>query len=264
MAFEWIQLKDGLLKKIIQKGIEGKRPRFWSEVMGKVIKFPTDSEQENSLPFPEENATENLSLFRIGVANDEWTRILELCIQLMDEGEAPTLPNWDREEVIKVSKQLKEQGISLHREKQIIDSFYFFGRALKLLIPLEVRLTHELARNPENKDEETIRLKGEITSLVASMYNNLAACQLAEAHYRHVIYLCDQVLERTPTDVKAIYRKASALFGLKQFQDSFDVVKIGLALDPTNKAIVALKRQVVAACNEQEKTFAQGIKKFFH
>ncbi|KAK4025800.1 FK506-binding protein-like [Daphnia magna] len=290
MTFEWIQLKEGLLKKIIQKGKEGKRPRFWSEVTGKLIKFPLGSNQDNSVLLPEENTTENLSLFRIGVAHDELTRILELCIQLMDEGEvsqfraktrngewiefqlylyeivsqAPPMPDWDRSEVIRVSKQLKEKGVSLHRGKQIIDSFYFFGRALKLLIPLEVRLTHDLSRNPENKDEETIRLKDEITSLVASIYNNLAACQLAAAHYRHVVYLCDQVLERTPTDLKAIYRKASALFGLKQFQDSFDVVKIGLALDPTNKAIVTLERQVVAACNEQEKTFVKGIKKFFH
>ncbi|XP_057367878.1 FK506-binding protein-like [Daphnia carinata] len=290
MAFDWIQLKEGLLKKVIQKGNEGKRPRFWSEIMGKVIKFPLGSDQEDSVLLPEENTTENLSLFRIGFGNDEWTRILELCVQLMDEGEvsqfraktrngewlgfqlyldeivsqAPTMPCWDRAEVITVSKQLKEQGISLYRGKRIIDSFYFFGRALKLLIPLEVRLTHELARNPENKDEETIRLKDDITSLVASMYNNLAACQLAVSHDRHVVYLCDQVLERTPTDLKAIYRKASALFGLKQFQDCFDVVKIGLTLDPTNKAIGTLERQVFAACKEQEKTFAQGIKKFFN
>lgn len=239
MTFEWIQLKEGLRKKMIEKGNEGKRPRFWSQVEGKVIRFPLGSDQENPMLLPEENATETFSLFRIGVAHDERSRILELCLELMEEGEvsqfraktrneewigfqlylhgivsqAPLVPSWDISEVIEVSKQLKEQAVSLHREKKIIDSFYVFGRGLKLLIPSEVRLTYQLARNPEIKDEETIKLKEEVTSLVASAYNNLAACQLAATHYKHVLYLCDQVLERTSTDLKAIYRKASALMG---------------------------------------------------
>ena len=76
-----------------------------------------------------------------------------------------------------------------------------------------MRLIKQLADNCERKDEAEV-LKKEITSSAASMYNNLAACQLVEANYGHVIFLCDQVLERVPSDSKAIYRKASALLGI--------------------------------------------------
>jgi hypothetical protein len=238
MTFEWIEIKKGLSKKVIDKGNEGKRPRFWSLINGKVIKFQQRSDEENPIP----ETTEELSMLRIGVAHDEWFRIIELCFQLMDECEvsqfraitreaacitfelhlisivsqASPIPCWVVSEVIEVSKQLKGQGVALHREKKIIDSFYVFAQALKLLIPLEVRLIKQLADNRERKDEAEV-LKKEITSSVASMYNNLAACQLVEANYGHVVFLCDQVLERVPSDSKAIYRKASALLGILSY-----------------------------------------------
>lgn len=236
MTFEWIEMKKDLAKKVVEKGHQGKRPRFWCQIDGKVITFQPGTEEGN----PIADTTEELSMFRIGVAHDEWSRILELCLQLMDEREvslfrtktregecitfelhlisiisqASPIPCWEVSEVIQVSKQLKEQGITLHRDKKTIDSFYVFARALKLLIPLEVRLIKQLADNRENKDEEAEVLKKDVTALVASIYNNLAACQLVEANYRHVLHLCDQVLERAPSDPKAIYRKASALLGI--------------------------------------------------
>ncbi|XP_046450206.1 FK506-binding protein-like [Daphnia pulex] len=233
MTFEWIEMKKDLAKKVIEKGHQGKRPRFWSQIDGKVIKFQPGTEEGN----PIADTTEQLSMFRIGVAHDEWSRILELCLQLMDEREASPIPCWEVSEVIQVSKQLKEQ---------------------------EVRLIKQLADNRENKDEEAEVLKKDVTALVASIYNNLAACQLLEANYRHVLHLCDQVLKRAPSDPKAIYRKASALLGLRQFQDSLETVKMGLVLDPSNKAMQSLEKKANNYCIQQRNEFAKGMKKFFH
>ena len=51
--------------------------------------------------------------------------------------------------------------------------------------------------------------------------------------------------------------------GLKQYQNALDVVKIGLALDPTNKAMQNLKKKAAYFCTQQEQGLVKGMKKFF-
>ena len=314
MMSEWIHLKKDFLKKIIVKGNEGQRPRFWSQVNVKISKFPQDSDLEEQISLPSESSSEEeFSGLRIGVPQDEWSRIVDICLLLMDEYEVsqfrtktrdggwirfqihlisivhqPLLvPFWEVPEVMDVSKQLKELGISLYRDNRSIDSFHLFSRALKLVLPIEVRLTKQLADNAENKDEEKELWKKEISLQVTSLYNNLAACQLANENYSYVLHLCDQALERNQSDPKTVYRKVSALIGkfnvitylciyflvsfliyvqfkgLKQYQNALDVVKIGLALDPTNKAMQNLKKKAAYFCTQQEQGLVKGMKKFF-
>jgi hypothetical protein len=50
---------------------------------------------------------------------------------------------------------------------------------------------------------------------------------------------------------------------LKQYQDSLEMVKIGLVLDPTNKAMQSLKKKATDYCTKQKEEFAKGMKKFF-
>lgn len=233
VASEWIHLKKDFSKKVILNGNEGKRPRFWSEVDGKICKTIVDSTTLCS-----EN-WEEFSKLRIGMASDEWSRLIETCLQLMNEGEVSEfrartlegksiefqinlinivsqpalLPYWEVSEVIQVSKQMKDLAVLLHKEKKTIDSYYLFSRALKTLLPVEIKLTKQLANDAEKKDETKELLKENVTTTVASLYNNLAACQLLEANFGYALQLCDQALERTPSDLKAIYRKASALIG---------------------------------------------------
>lgn len=222
---DWSQLSPGLEKKAIQTGIRGKRPRFWSEVEISVDDTPSTE--------PLLTSEEGCTKVCIGLALDESSRTLHTALQLMDEGEVshfrakksddswtifklyliritelkPPLDCWDTEEIQRVAGQLKEQGISLFREKRIVDSFHLFSRSLKLVLPLEVRL------NTPKSVDSTIDFEHEIRQFVSSLYNNLAACQLEKKNHASVLYLCDQVLERNPKEVKAIYRKATALNG---------------------------------------------------
>jgi len=221
---DWSQLAPGLEKKVIQAGIRGNRPRFWSEVEISVDGTPSP---EPLLP------SGDCTKVCIGLSLDESSRTLHTALQLMDEGEVshfrakksddswtifklhllriielkPPLDCWDSEEVQRVAGQLKDQGISLFREKRIVDSFHLFSRSLKLVLPLEVRL-----KTPKSV-ETNIDFEREIRQFVSSLYNNLAACQLEKKNYASALYLCDQVLERNPNEVKAIYRKATALNG---------------------------------------------------
>lgn len=240
---EWILLKKDFSKKVISGGTKGKRPRFWSEVDGRLRRIPLDSELVEATSPIDLSPWQEFFKLRIGVTNDEWSRIVDTSLQLIDEGEvsefrakmrdgtligfqlhlikivsqAQLLPFWEVSQVVEVSRELKQLAVSLFKEKKTIDSFYLFSRAVKTLIPVETLLARQLAVNSENKDETTEHTKKEITAIVASLYSNLAACQLLESNYEHVLHLCDQALNRDPSDLKAIYRKGSALIGKFQF-----------------------------------------------
>lgn len=54
------------------------------------------------------------------------------------------------------------------------------------------------------------------------------------------------------------------LKGLRQFQDSLEMVKMGLVLDPSNKAMQSLEKKANNYCIQQKNEFAKGMKKFFH
>lgn len=236
MASEWIRLNDDLSKKIIHKGTLGNRPHFWSEVE---LKFVRCSLESDILPPVLCSSSEDCVRVRVGKACDEWSRILNVSIQLMDEGElslfraksgdgtliefqlnlvtivsqALLLPLWEVPNMIEVGHELKNLGVTLHKEKRTVDSFHLFAQALKILLPAEVRLTQQVAANSENVDEQARIWKEEITPTISSLYSNLAACQLEKGNYDMVLHLCDNALERNPSDSKAIYRKASALIG---------------------------------------------------
>lgn len=187
-------------KKVIRAGSRGKRPRFWSQV-----------EVEASLAGHVE--------LRIGEGSDKWARWVDTALQLMDEGEESRfrvridedstatfdlhliriislsfpLDSWSPDDVLRVAEALKDRGVSLHKAGRITDSFHHFSRALRLVLPLEERHSE--------------RFRG----LISSLYNNLAACQLDQSHFPQALYLSGQALERRSSDVKALYRKASAL-----------------------------------------------------
>lgn len=222
----WIQLGPRLEKKVIQTGTKGKRPKFWDEV---------DIKVDDSQSMDGERRV------RIGLAFDECSRTVQKALQLMDEYEVsqfryqvldgseysektfrlhlvrmvtnmPPLDAWSSEDLLRVTAELKEQGIVLYRDNKIIDSFHLFSRALKLILPLEVRIDRQLAGG-RTAEEGDSHCKAQLSTLIVALYSNLAACQLGSARHEETLYLCSQALERNPTDIKALYRKASALNG---------------------------------------------------
>ena len=267
----WIQLGADLSKKILRAGSKGTRAHFWSQVEVNVDGAPLSIRE-----------------LRVGQATDEWSRIIDSAVQLQDEGEesqfrtrtrsdnswttfrlhfvritsqSAPLDTWSTDELIQVAEILKEQGISLHRDGRPVDSFYLFSRALKLLLPLETRLDRQQSLSPAN--DETRAGAERIHSIISSLYNNLAACQLDQANFLPTVHLCDQALQRKASDVKALYRKGSALYGLRRFQESLDALRAGLSIEPSNKALLSLKRKVETGCKEQDAELAKGLKKYF-
>lgn len=240
MEHSWNSLSDSIQKHLVESGDSGKKPVFWSEIEVQISNVSASALEELPVSTTVQFSEGGLKL-RVGLSSDESTRILETCVQLMNVREVsqfrvkdnnggwaalqialldvltevPRLPFWEPQELLKASCTLRELGVTLFKEKRIADSFHAFSRALKLIVPIEVKLNKELSGESSSPSQEKLALRDECKSRIASLYCNLAACHLDKGNHEDVLYLCEQALERNPADVKAMYRKSSSLLGKK-------------------------------------------------
>merc|ERR1712032_1790222 len=82
---------------------------------------------------------------------------------------------------------------------------------------------------------------------------NRAACQLQVEDYSAAKTSCNNALKEDSANVKAIFRRAQADFGLKNFMDCMRDLKKVLELDPQNKDARALYKQAQAGQKEEDK-----------
>ena len=233
----WMRLNVNFLRKILQVGKRGIRPTCLSEVEVIVNSLPNPSIEKDS-NFPSAIVATGSTVVRIGSATDEWARILDVSLQSMNENEVSSfrvktrnsswitfqlhlikivssslaIHLWNVDLLFQTSKQLKEQGILLYKTNNIVEAFYEFSKSVKLVLPLEVRLLRKLAINEELTDADNHE-RTQVIQIVVDILNNMAACQLHQKNYNHALYLCNLVLKRSPNNIKAIFRKASALTG---------------------------------------------------
>jgi len=269
----WLQLSPNLLKFVEKKGRRGQRPRFGDHV--EILTTLSINESEKGI-----------QQLQIGYGLSELSRLLDASALSMDEDEVskfraqlssgedinyevnltrivsqlPHVYQWESSQLLSTIKHFKEQGVALYREKDIVNSFHAFSRALKLAIPVEVKYNQEAA---SPNAQEVCQSKTEILGLIASLYNNLSACHLEQKNFSQVVELCDQAMKRTPNDVKAIFRKSSALIELHNYAAASEFLVRGLQLDPNNKALQNLKLKTSNALKQQDKMMAEGMKKFF-
>lgn len=134
---------------------------------------------------------------------------------------------WSPEEKYEMALRYKESGVELYRNSRIIDAFYKFSRACKLLITLE----------PIADLESNERLKSSICELRLALYNNMAECQLKQENFNHVVSLCTKVLNKDRSNVKALYRRGVAFGGMKDNEKAVVDLKAALTLEPNNHAV---------------------------
>lgn len=80
--------------------------------------------------------------------------------------------------------------------------------------------------------------------LDAALRLNRGLCELRLGRYSQAIQLCTEVLDLEPTSVKARFRRASALNELEDYDAALQDVETALALQPNEKAVLALRQQL--------------------
>jgi protein unc-45 len=90
---------------------------------------------------------------------------------------------------------------------------------------------------------------GELSAAEASaqrvlLWSNRAACALPLERFDDAIADCTRALEVDAQNEKARYRRAQAYVGLAKYTQAFQDVRLVLAVNPNNKAVVALARKI--------------------
>ncbi|XP_029055707.2 DNA polymerase interacting tetratricopeptide repeat-containing, protein of 47 kDa [Osmia bicornis bicornis] len=94
---------------------------------------------------------------------------------------------------------------------------------------------------------EGIRTKCKDNDLMAQLYNNRAAAHFMLKNYRSSLNDCKHALKLKPNYTKALNRAATCCFHIKVYDQCIDLCDQLLDQSPTDKEILNLKSQAVAA-----------------
>ncbi|KAL2148472.1 hypothetical protein VTH82DRAFT_2026 [Thermothelomyces myriococcoides] len=182
----------------------------------------------------------------------------------------------------------KEQGNECFREKRWADAKEFYGKGIPILVAEERRRakgekkkvkktaeepisinpdasnstpgpnlqeTEQEATQPkedeyEEVDDDPAEVKSE-QALLETLYVNRAACHLELRNYRSCTLDCAAALRLNPRNIKAFYRSARALLAVGRVTEADDACARGLEVDPSNKPLQALAKDIVKAAEAE-------------
>eukprot|EP00913_Durusdinium_trenchii_P032431 g30365.t2 len=173
---------------------------------------------------------------QLGVAID--TKVvftLELC------GFEKSKESWDMSEEEKVDFALER--------KEVATRLFKNGR-YRLAMERYKKIL-ELFNYMESFKDEQMKIKAKELKKTCKL--NCAACQLRLQLWHEAEASCNVVLKDEPQNLKALFRRAQAHLGSKNFEDSMRDVKKALDLEPQNREAKALVKEVQAAQKEEDK-----------
>ncbi|XP_019866008.2 FK506-binding protein-like [Aethina tumida] len=258
----------------------------WSSPDGKIGKQivsvgefgskPTENSQCKVLISDTNTYLKDLSSVTIGQQDGELCRSLDICLVTMYKNEIAQfnvngtsfrvhLQDFTSEKLIchctadeKVALALKHKsiGVELFKTSRNKDAAYRFNKALKILhsIPLDVEVP------PETVDNILVE---ELNKLKGTLYNNLASCYFKNESWTLVIDFSKKALLYDSNNVKALYRLAVAYKNDKDFENSFNMFKKLLELDPNNRACSEHLKYVIAQIKKAEENTNIMVKNMF-
>lgn len=150
---------------------------------------------------------------------------LEFTIFLKEFEKVPATWEMTAEEKLEAAKQAKDRGTMFLQKGNLKLAYNKYKRA-------EEVLEYEKSTDPEKVQERDVILTGAYLnlSLVCSKQNEQLEC----------IKWCDKVLETKPDNVKALYRKATALLTMNDTRDAMKLFEKIVAVEPENKVIILI------------------------
>lgn len=148
----------------------------------------------------------------------------------------------DVEQVLTVAEDLKNIGNTLFKNQDWKAAVKKYGKALRYLELSGVQL----------EEEEEAQKKLEPT--VVSCYLNTAACKLKLQLWQEALDSCNEALDLSETNTKALFRRAQAWQGLKDYSQAMMDLKKAQEVSPEDKAIInEMKRVQLKIQEEKEK-----------
>jgi len=163
-----------------------------------------------------------------------------LTLEMQDFEKAKETYSMSEEEKVEFGAARKEVGSNLFRSGRI-----------ELAMQRYKKVTELFSYIDNFKEENKVKAK----DLKKVCELNRAACQLKVKDFSEARTSCDNVLKEDAQNVKALFRKAQAEYGLKNFDESMRIVKKVVEIDPQNKEARALYKDAQA---EQKKVDQQA------
>merc|ERR1712062_74653 len=162
-----------------------------------------------------------------------------------------TLEMQDFEKAKETYSMSEEEKVEFGAARKEVGSSLFLSVRIELAMQRYKKVT-ELFSYIYNFKEEN---KGKAKDLKKVCELNRAACLLKKKDFSEARTACDSVLKDDANNVKALFRKANAEFGLKNFDETMRMVKKVVEVDPQNKEARALYKDAQA---EQKKVDQQA------
>ncbi|XP_072145937.1 uncharacterized protein [Dermacentor andersoni] len=148
----------------------------------------------------------------------------------------------------------RDKGSQLFSTKHYRWAFRHFSWSYKYVISLE---------HDNVPDDVTRQLELDIQGLKLKCLLNLAACQLQNYTYDHAVENCTLALEIDPNNVKALYRRGTALIQLQEYERAKCDLEQAKHLDPKNTAVDTQLEIVKERTCKLNRYFAVAMKKLF-
>nr|XP_057920276.1 peptidyl-prolyl cis-trans isomerase D [Doryrhamphus excisus] len=169
-----------------------------------------------------------------------------------DDGTGDTHPDFpedsdvdfkDVDKVLAAAEDIKNIGNNLFKSQDWKAAVNKYSKALRYL---------EMCGEELEEDEEAVQKKLEPTAF--SCYLNTAACKLKLQLWQEALDSCNEALELNNANTKALFRRAQAWQGLKEFSQAMTDLKAAQGITPEDKAIMnEMKRVQLKVQEEKEK-----------
>uniref|UniRef100_H3D679 Peptidyl-prolyl cis-trans isomerase D n=1 Tax=Tetraodon nigroviridis TaxID=99883 RepID=H3D679_TETNG len=151
----------------------------------------------------------------------------------------------DVDQVLSVAEEVKNVGNQLFKNQDWKTAVKKYSKALRYL---------EASRDQLEDEEEEEKLQQKLEPTALSCYLNTAACNLKLQLWQDALDSCNQALELNKTNTKALFRRAQAWQGLKEYSQAMVDLKKAQAISPEDKAIGnEMKRVQLKIQEEKEK-----------
>lgn len=148
----------------------------------------------------------------------------------------------------------KDKGSRLFSSKNYRWAFRHFSWSYKYVVSLE---------HDEVPEDVASQIELNIKDLKLKCLLNLAACQLQNCSYDYAVENCAQALEIDPKNVKALYRRGTALIQLQEYERAKCDLEQAKNLDPKNPAVDRQLELLKERTCKLNKYFAVAMKKLF-
>lgn len=162
----------------------------------------------------------------------------------------------------------KDDASRIFKLGRLRTAFYRYKKSLDCLIIAEQIIKEKMKTLETNQElvgkHEFQSFREKLLAAKSQLYSNMSLCQLKNQTYDLAVINCTKCLSIDANNVKALFRRAQARTGLKDYEEAINDFNRALELEPDNQEIKASLLSCEKFRKDYEKDLASNLKKLFN